>query len=133
MATHSDLHTAPGAKESSSGLSSSISSGPNNQNLIAAIAYLGGPVTGIAILILEKSNSYIRFHAMQSTIFCGAVILANIALGFVPLGGFGFYMGQLLTMVAFIVWIVLLYKAFSGERYELPYLGPLARKQLARI
>ena len=37
-------------------------------NLAAALAYLGGMLSGIAFLILEKENRYVRFHAMQSTI-----------------------------------------------------------------
>lgn len=136
MATHQDLppeepvysdKPTPGG-----GITGSIGS-PSNQNLIAAVAYLGWAVTGVAILILEKDNSYIRFHAMQSTLLSAVVLFLNIALEFIPLGGLGFLAGQFITMVAFIVWIVLLYKAFSGEEYELPYLGPFSRQQLSRM
>jgi uncharacterized membrane protein len=134
MATHSDLRTTkPTSLYSSSSSQRSSLGTPSQQNLIAAIAYLGGPVTGIAILLLEKYNPYIRFHAMQSTVLFGFVFIANVAIGFLPLGAFGFLFGQLLTMVAFIVWIVLLYKAFNGETYEVPYIGPLSRRQLSRL
>jgi len=34
----------------------------------AAAAYAFPPVTGVALLVLEHNNSYIRFHAWQ--VFC---------------------------------------------------------------
>jgi len=34
----------------------------------AAAAYAFPPVTGVALLLLEHSNSYIRFHAWQVTL-----------------------------------------------------------------
>lgn len=129
MATHQDLRLK--TKSAPKASSSAGISGLSNQNIIAAIAYLGWFITGIAILLIEKQNRYIRFHAMQSTVFSGALFLANIALGFIPF--FGFWSGQILTMIGFIVWIVLLYKAFTGEEYELPYFGALARRQLSRF
>lgn len=41
----------------------------SNQNLLGALAYLGGFVTGIIILLVEKKNKFVRFHAMQSILY----------------------------------------------------------------
>lgn len=35
-----------------------------NQNLLGAVAYLFGFITGIVLLLVEKDNKFIRFHAM---------------------------------------------------------------------
>jgi uncharacterized membrane protein len=35
----------------------------------AAAAYAFPPVTGVALLVLEHNNSYIRFHAWQAFSF----------------------------------------------------------------
>jgi uncharacterized membrane protein len=102
-----------------------------NENLLAAASYLLGFVTGIIILLVEKESKYVRFHAMQSTMLFGGLFIVNIALGFIPI--LGWLVGLLLSFVAFILWIVLMWKSFQGETYHVPYVGDLADKQLAKM
>lgn len=102
-----------------------------NENLMAAASYLLGFVTGIIFLLLEKQSKVVRFHAMQSTILFGGIFVANLALGFIPI--LGWIVGLLLSLVAFILWIVLMWKAFQGEMYKVPYIGAIAEKQLAKM
>lgn len=100
----------------------------SNENLMGAVAYLLGFVTGIILLITEKNNKFIRFHAMQSTIVFGGLFILNIALGFIPvLGGL---LGMILPLVWLILWVFLMFKAYSGEMYKLPVVGDFAEKQL---
>jgi len=103
----------------------------SNQNVMGAAAYLLGPITGIAFLLIEKDNKFVRFHAMQSTILFGALFVINLGLGFVPL--LGWLAGLVLSMAAFVLWIVLMWKAFNGEEYELPYVGKIARDQVGKL
>src|SRR3989339_158957 len=84
-----------------------------NENLMAAASYLLGFVTGIVILLIEKQSSFVRFHAMQSTLLFGGIFIANLALGFIPI--LGWLVGLLLSFVAFILWLVCMWKAFQGE------------------
>src|SRR3972149_6905428 len=102
-----------------------------NENLMAAASYLLGFITGIIFLLIEKQSRFVRFHAMQSTILFGGIFVANIALGFIPI--LGWLVGLLLSLVAFILWIVLMWKAFQGETYKVPYVGEMAEKQLAKM
>ncbi len=102
-----------------------------NENLMGAVSYLLGFVTGIIMLLVEKQSRFVRFHAMQSTILFGGLFVVNIALGFIPI--LGWLVGLILSFVAFIMWIVLMWKAFQGEMYKLPYVGELAEKQLAKM
>ena len=106
-----------------------------NEKLMGALSYLLGPVTGIIFLVMEKKNAYIRFHAMQSTILFGAIFLISIALGLIPVLGWivALILSPLLTLVSFILWLVLMWKAYNGEKYKLPYIGDLAEKQLAKL
>ncbi len=106
-----------------------------NEKMMGAAAYLLGPVTGIVLLLTEKQNGYIRFHAMQSTLLFGALFLFNIVLGIIPVLGWlvALILSPLLTLVAFILWLVLMWKAYNGERYKLPFFGDLAEKQLAKL
>ncbi len=102
-----------------------------NENLMGAASYLLGFVTGIIFLVVEKQSKFVRFHAMQSTILFGGIFIVNIALGFIPI--LGWLVGLLLSLAAFILWILCMWKAFQGEMYKVPYVGDIAEKQLAKM
>jgi uncharacterized membrane protein len=102
-----------------------------NENLMGAAAYLLGFVTGIILLLVEKQSKFVRFHAMQSTILYGGIFIINIALGFIPI--IGWLVGLILSFVAFILWIVCMWKAFQGETYKVPFVGDIAEQQLAKM
>lgn len=102
-----------------------------NKNVMAAATYLLGPITGIIFLLMEKQDRFIRFHAMQSTILFGALFVINFGLGFIPL--LGWLAALVLSIASFVLWIVLMWKAFNGEEYEVPYVGKIAREQLGKL
>lgn len=102
-----------------------------NQNLMGAVAYLLGPITGIVLLLIEKENKYVRFHAMQSTILFGGIFVLNFFLGYIPV--LGLMIAPLIGIASLILWIFLMYKAYSGEMYKLPYIGKLSEDQLAKL
>lgn len=92
------------------------------------LCYLLGIITGIAFLILEKQNADIRFHAYQSTATFAGLFVLSVAFGWLPLVG---WVGQmLLPPAAVVLWIVLMVKAFQGERFKLPVIGDWAEEQL---
>lgn len=107
----------------------------NNEKLIGALAYFGWWVTGIFFLLVEKKNSFIRFHAMQSTVVFGAITLIFLAFLIIPVIGWiiGIILSPLIWVLAFILWLFLMWKAFNGVKYKLPYFGELAEKQLAKL
>ena len=94
------------------------------QNLEALLCYVLGWVTGIIFLLLEKDNKFIRFHAVQSIIVFGAYTVIAIILGFIPI--VGWIINLLLGIAAFILWIVLMVKAYNGQMYKLPVAGDIA-------
>lgn len=103
-------------------------------------------VGGIVFVILEKENRMVRFHALQSIYFGGAMLLAGAVftvLGilsallsgiFAPLGLlFGFLVGAswfLLVIAFLVVYLIVVFKAFNGEEFNIPFLGQMVRKQL---
>jgi len=103
----------------------------SNENLLSAAAYLFGFITGIIILLIEKENKIVRFHAMQSTILFGGIFIANIFLGFIPI--LGWIVGLILGFATFILWIICMWKAFQGEMYKVPYVGDIAEQQLKKM
>lgn len=97
-------------------------------NVVAVLAYLGGALTGIVVLLIEKKDPFVRFHAMQSTVTFLLVLVANLMLRNVPVVGRLAYLPFAMAVTA--LWIVLMVKAFMGERYKLPYIGDFAERQL---
>jgi uncharacterized membrane protein len=89
------------------------------------LSYLGGWVTGLIFLLLKRENRFVRFHAMQSLIFFGAMSMVTTVFSHIPLLGF---IGAGLGFVSFICWIVLIVKAARGRYYKLPIIGDYAEK-----
>jgi uncharacterized membrane protein len=95
-----------------------------DSNVAGFLCYLGTWVTGIIFLILEKKDSYVRFHALQSTIIFGTLTLISIILSKIPfIGGI---LGAVVGIAMFILWIVLMIKAYQGEHYKIPVAGDIA-------
>ena len=97
-------------------------------NVAGLLCYVVGWVTGIIFLILEKENQFVRFHAVQSIVVFGAYTVAAIVLSFIPI--IGWVIGWLLGIGALILWIILMLKAYQGQKYKLPWAGNFAEKQL---
>jgi uncharacterized membrane protein len=110
-------------------------------NVAAALACIP-LVGGIIFYILEKRDGFVRFYAMQAIIFGAAWILFDIVskilfaiFGSIPaVGGllvFFWAIIQALVHIGFLViWIIAMVKAFTNVRWEIPYVGPVARKQV---
>lgn len=96
------------------------------RNTAAALSYVLGWITGVIFLILEK-DKFVRFHAMQSILVFGGLMI----LFFVPL--IGLFLSPILMIAGFILWLVLIYKAYQGEEFKLPVIGDFAKKQLEKM
>src|SRR5437588_4581479 len=122
----------PGPKSTSTGLPSNVAAA------IACIPLIGG----IIFYILEKHDSFVRFYAMTSIIFGGAWLLFYIVWKvivaiLVPIPVVGciiaipLWVVWALVHIAFLVlMIVTIVKAFTGVRWDIPYIGPVARRQV---
>jgi uncharacterized membrane protein len=95
-------------------------------NLAALLSYVLGFVTGLIFYFVEKENKYVRFHAMQSIIVFLALFVAQIILGMIPI--LGWVLSFFIWLGGFILWIVLMIKAYQGEYFKLPIAGDIAEK-----
>ena len=95
-------------------------------SLEATLCYVLGFLSGIVFYVLEKENKFVRFHAMQSTITFGGVLVVNIVLSFVPF--FGRVFSGLISLAALVLWVALMVKAYQGEQFKLPVIGDIAEK-----
>jgi uncharacterized membrane protein len=93
-------------------------------NVAALLCYVAGWISGIVFLVLEQKNRFVRFHALQSIIVFGTLTVAGVILGSLPVVGAGFH--WVIWVLWFVLWIILMVKAVTGEAYKIPWSGNLA-------
>lgn len=108
-------------------------SGGLDPKLAGALSYLCGWLSGVIILLMEKENKEVKFHAWQSifmSLACFAYFMATFILGFVPF--LGLIIGLINIFVAlgiFAVVIICMVKAFQGSRFTIPVISQYAEQQ----
>ena len=107
-------------------------------NVVGALAYLAGLITGIIFLVLDpyKSNSFVRFHAFQSIFFNVAWIafwivwmILSAVLTSLTAGVFGLIalpVMLIFTIGGFGIWAFLMYQAYQQKLFKLPVVGKFA-------
>ena len=116
-----------------------------DENIAALLSYVFGWVSGLIFFLMEKDSKLVRFHAMQSILFCVVIAVLSIALWVVT---FLFFlvgamlpdvMGSLLALLGTFIWIIFsialligwvlcLVRAYQGQFYKLPFIGNMADK-----
>lgn len=96
------------------------------RNTAAALSYVLGWLTGLVFLLIEK-DPFVRFHATQSIVTFGLLTI----LAMIPV--IGWVLSPFVMIVGFVLWLVLIYKAYQGEEFKLPLVGKLADKLLGKI
>lgn len=110
------------------------------ENLAALLSYVLGWLSGLIFLLIDK-RPFVRFHAAQSVVLFLGLHILRAVLGVIFgfgwwYGGFGFsslgaLLLDLISLLGFVLWIVLMIKAYQGVRFKLPVAGEIA-ESLAR-
>ena len=116
-----------------------------DENIAALIAYVFGWVSGLVFFLIEKDSKLVRFHAMQSILFCVLVAVLGIALWVVTflfflvgamlpdimgslLALLGTFIWLIFSVALLIAWILCLVRAYQGQFFKLPVIGNMAEK-----
>jgi uncharacterized membrane protein len=93
-----------------------------SENMAAAFAYVGVFATGIITLVMaDKEDKTLRFHALQSIVLFGALFGLLWLLGWIPfIGGI---IGWVLKTSIFVSWIFLTLISYLGARFKVPIIG----------
>lgn len=107
-------------------------------NVAGMLCYIFGWISGLMFLLMKKQDKFIRFHAMQSVIVFGALtivesivivtglyIAGSVQINVITLPSF------LIFALGFLLWVLLMVKAYQGTTYKLPWAGNLAEKWAA--
>ena len=107
------------------------------ENVAGFLCYALGWLTGLIFFLIDK-RPFVRFHAAQSIVVFGGLniirFVLGMLLGFSALtGGMATFGGfssifWLLDIVTVVLWIVLMIKAYQGERFRLPIAADLAEQ-----
>jgi len=101
-------------------------------NVAGLLCYLAGWITGLIFILIEKENKFVRFHAVQSIVTFGALTVVWIVLSILraigPLGWLFWILEVIAWILGIVLWIVLMVKAYQGERFRLPIAGDIAEK-----
>jgi uncharacterized membrane protein len=101
-----------------------------DENVAALVSYIFGWVTGLIFLLIDK-RPFVKFHAAQSIAFNICILpcwialwIIEVILAHIPLIGFlGLIMFPIFGLAVFAIWIFLMYKAYSHEKFKLPIIG----------
>jgi len=108
-----------------------------DEKVAGLLCYVLGWVTGLIFYFIDK-RPYVRFHAAQSIVVFGGLHIISIVLGMffgisLLAGGLaGFSMGYavyaVVNLVGLILWILLMVKAYQGDRFRVPIAADIAEK-----
>lgn len=102
-----------------------------NENTTCLLCYVLGWISGLIIILIEKKNTTVKFHAMQSIIFSCSTTLISILLGTVFM--FLLPLLPIFNIAVCILWIVLMVKAYKGEMFKLPIIGDFAEEWSQKV
>jgi uncharacterized membrane protein len=110
-------------------------------NVAGALAYALGIITGFIFLVLEpyKNDPFVRFHALQSIFLSLACVVLSMAWSIVwgilsSISGYFVLLDMWLRPVIFLglfaFWLFLMYDAYQGREYWIPWVGAIVAKQV---
>ncbi|KAF8973938.1 hypothetical protein BDZ97DRAFT_1751875 [Flammula alnicola] len=103
-------------------------------DILALCAYLLGPVSALALLILETQNDYVRFHAYQSALLTTPLVLIRMLLS---IAHFPSWIKTLCTLTIIAIQLFVGFFAYRDAsqnglvHFHAPFVGAIAEKWLA--
>ena len=112
------------------------------ENIASLLCYLVGWVTGIIFLIVDKRPT-VRFHAAQSIVVFGllsiiyyiilSVFSMSIAFGTFGVWSFGLVIFWLVRLLFFVLWILLMVKAYQRQMFRVPVAANIADALVGKV
>ena len=117
-----------------------------SENTAAALSYVLGPISGIIMLVLERESKFVRFHALQSTLWFLFLWILRWVIGFIvsvfsAIPFIGTPLGWILGVIVWpvmLIWglvligskLFLMFKASSGAEFRIPLMGDVVWNQI---
>jgi len=108
-----------------------------SENVAGLLCYLLGWVTGLIFYFIDK-RPFVRFHAAQSIVVFGGLMVIRIVLSMMFVAGgaaglsVGFGLLWLVSILGVVLWILLMIKAYQGEKFRIPLAADLADQMFGK-
>ena len=101
------------------------------RNTAAALSVVLAPtIIGSLVFLFLYKDPFVRFHSAQALV---TLVVIGIIQWFLYLTVILASIGGLLTIAGFVLWLMMVYKAWQGDEWEIPVAGDLARKLVKRL
>jgi uncharacterized membrane protein len=110
-----------------------------DSNVVAGLCYVAniccllGAVLAIITIVTDKANKLARFHAFQSLLVLGVLIVVSIVMNIVVFaiastagGGLALAVRGLVGIATLALWVIPAIQGFQGNIFKLPVIGDLA-------
>ncbi|MDR1560114.1 MAG: DUF4870 domain-containing protein [Clostridiales bacterium] len=105
-----------------------------DEKIAGLLSYALTFITGIFFYVMERENKFVRFHALQSTVWFLALTVAGWVLGLLSgiaiIGGLFAFVRGLLGLLSLVSWVYLMYMAYKGSEFKIPILGDAVWNQV---
>jgi uncharacterized membrane protein len=110
-------------------------------HVAGALAYVAGPVSGVLVLLAERTSPFVRFHAWQAIVGLGGLgllvgLAMAVAVGAVFVSATAFrtllVVSWSLAVLWVACWLFCMVQAFTRRRWKLPIAGALAERLTLR-
>jgi len=109
-----------------------------NRNLVAALSYFPffAIFLSLVIVLVERDDKFIRFHATQSFVISVSYYVLNILLNIFFKQGIlaliDVVLGPLLVVLILVIWVVSMIKAYQGVVIKWPIVGEFVEKKVSK-
>ena len=98
-----------------------------DENIAGLLCYILTWLSGLVFFLIEKDSKFVKFHAMQSIIVFGFFFVVSIIALVVPV--IGPVISGLANLASLVLWVILMIKAYQGEKFKLPVAGDIAEQK----
>lgn len=106
-----------------------MASGLKKETSAALVTLLGPTLVVPVLFILLEKDEFVRFWAFQSIVLYVALFALNWAF---ILTLFLVFLTPLVFVLGVVLWLVTTYKAWQGEKWEVPFLGKFVKQLMAK-
>lgn len=114
--------------KASAGGTAQAGTGGMADNVAGMLAYVT-VIPAIIFLVMEpyNKNRFVRFHSFQCIFLAVACIVVQIVLSVIPI--IGWILIPFFGLAVLVLFVILLLKAYQGQKFKLPVIGDMAEKQ----
>lgn len=99
-----------------------------DENIVAALSYVGIWIAGIILLLIEPDNKFVRFHAMQSLMVFLPLSLIVFLVAWIPY--VGWILADFMGFPSIFLVILLAFLALRGMKFKIPIIGDYAYRMV---